>query len=82
MWVVNAIKWMPSCATGTKHAQKPLIVNKNTSVGGPHSTMDSVLASHPVAPCLILGVSKDLFLTENNYLDVAEINRQHCTALC
>ena len=80
MWVVNAIKWMPSCATGTKQAQKPLIGNKNTSVGGSHSTMDSVLDSHPVAPGSILGVSEDLFLTEINSLNVAEINRQHCTA--
>ena len=42
--------------------------------------MDSVLTSHPVAPGSILGVPEDLFLTEINSLDVAEINRQHCTA--
>ena len=33
-------------------------------IGGPHSTMDSVLASHLAAPGSILGVPKDLFLTE------------------
>ena len=42
--------------------------------------MDSVLASHPAAPGSILAIPEDLFLTEINYLDVAEINRQHCTA--
>ena len=36
-----------------------------TVVGGPHSTMDRVLASHPAAP--ILGVPKKFSL------DVAEI---------
>ena len=35
--------------------------------GGPHSTMDSVLASHPAAPGSILGVPKKFSL------DVAEI---------
>ena len=35
--------------------------------GGAHSTMDSILASHPVAPSLILGVPKKFSL------DVAEI---------
>ena len=34
---------------------------------GPHRTMDSILASHPAAPGLILGISKNFFL------DVAEI---------
>ena len=42
--------------------------------------MDSILASLPAAPGSILGVPEDLFLTEFNSLDVAEINRQHCTA--
>ena len=31
---------------------------KQTNEGGPHSTMDSVLASHPAAPGSILGVPK------------------------
>ena len=35
--------------------------------GGAHSTMDSLLASHPVAPGLILNIPKKY------YLDVAEI---------
>ena len=37
--------------------------------------MNSVPASHPAALGSILGVPEDLFLTEINYLDVAEINR-------
>ena len=32
-------------------------------LGGPHSTMDSVLASHPAAPGSILGIPKDLFIS-------------------
>ena len=41
--------------------------------GGPHSTMDSVLAPHTSAPGLILGVPEDLFLTEIYSLDAAEV---------
>ena len=44
------------------------------SNGGPHSTMDCVLASHPAAPGLILGVTKYLFLMEISSLDVGEIH--------
>ena len=38
--------------------------------------MDCILASHPAAPGLILGVTKDLFLTEISSLDVGEIHQQ------
>ena len=44
--------------------------------------MDSILASHPAALGSILGIPKDLFLTERCTLDVAEIYRQLCTAYC
>ena len=40
-------------------------------VGGPHITVDSILASHPAAPGLILGVPK-IF----SDLDVVEIYQQ------
>ena len=46
--------------------------------GGAHSTMDSVLALHPAAPGLILGVPED-FPMEISF-DVAEIYQQQCTA--
>ena len=36
--------------------------------------MGSVLAFNPAAPGLILGFPEDLFLTEINFLDVADIN--------
>ena len=36
--------------------------------------MDIVLASHPAAPGLILGIPKDLFLMEIYSLDVGEIH--------
>ena len=39
--------------------------------GGPNSTVDSILASHPAAPGLILGIPK-IF----SDLDVVEIYRQ------
>ena len=52
---------------------------KKIPPGGPHSTMDSALASHPGALGLILGIPGDLFLTEIFSLDVAEIHQQ-CTA--
>ena len=35
--------------------------------------MESILASHPAAPALILGIPEDLFLMEIYSLDVAEI---------
>ena len=35
---------------------KRLIEQPMSYMGGPHSTLDSVLASHPAAPGLILGV--------------------------
>ena len=38
--------------------------------GGPHSTMDSILPSHPAAPGLIQGIPE--------IFDVAEVNRQRC----
>ena len=41
-----------------------------------HSTVDSILASRPVAPGSILSVPK-IFL---EFLDIAEIYRQQCTA--
>ena len=44
--------------------------------GGPHSTMDSVLALYPEAPGSILGVPK-IF---SKFLDVVEIDQQQCTA--
>ena len=37
--------------------------------GGPHSTKDSILASHPVAPGLILGISVSKKSTILNYLN-------------
>ena len=44
---------------------------------GRRSTMDSVLASHPVAQGSILGIpAEDSFLTEIYSLDVAEFHRQ------
>ena len=43
--------------------------------------MDSVLALHPVALGLILGVPEDLFLTEIYYLNVAEVNRQQLSMM-
>ena len=42
--------------------------------GGQHSTMDSILASHPLALGSILGVPKDLFHTKMLSIDVAEIH--------
>ena len=41
--------------------------------GGPHCTMNSVLALQPAAPNFILGVPKNL------YLDVVEIYWLHCS---
>ena len=38
--------------------------------------MDSILASHPVALGLILGIPEDLFLMEIYSLNIAEIYRQ------
>ena len=38
--------------------------------------MDRILASHPAAPALILGVPEDLYLLEIYSLNVAEIYRQ------
>ena len=43
--------------------------NVVAQLGGPRSTMDSVLASHPAAPGSNLGVPKKIFLL----LDVAEL---------
>ena len=43
--------------------------------------MDSVLALHPVALGLILGVPEDLFLTEIYHLNVAEVNRQQLSMM-
>ena len=62
------------------HLGSPEKANKGKCMGGggPHSTMDSVLALHPAAPGSILGVPKD-FPMEISF-DVAEIYRQHCTA--
>ena len=40
----------------------------NCVMGGPHGTIDSVLASHPAAPGSILGVPKKI-----SSFDVAEI---------
>ena len=40
---------------------------KNSSQGGPHSTIDSILASYQAAPGLILSIPKKFSL------DVAEI---------
>ena len=42
--------------------------------GGPHSTVDSILASRPAAPGSILGVPK---IFSDKILDVLEIYRQH-----
>ena len=44
---------------------------KFVKIGGPHSTVDSILASHPAAPGSILSVPK-IF----SDLDVVEIYRQ------
>ena len=44
--------------------------------GGPHSTVDSILATHPESSGLILSVPK-IFL---EFLDAAEIYQQQCTA--
>ena len=41
-----------------------LLKRMSSLAGGPHSTMDSVLASHPAALGSILGIPEDLFLTE------------------
>ena len=38
--------------------------------GGPHSTLDSILASHPAVPGLIPGIPE--------IFDVAKVNRQRC----
>ena len=43
-------------------------VKANCVMGGPHGTIDSVLASHPAAPGSFLGVPK-IFSS----LDIAEI---------
>ena len=42
---------------------------------GPHSTMDSVLPSHPAAPGSNPGVS-EIFLRK--IVDVTKVNRRHC----
>ena len=34
--------------------------------GGPHSTMDSILASHPTAPGSIPGIPKIFYVAEIN----------------
>ena len=47
---------------------------------GPLSTTDRVFAFHPVAPGSNFGVPEDSILTDINSLDVAEVNRQHCSA--
>ena len=49
------------------------------SEGGPHSTMDSVLALHPASPCLILSILEDFFPSGISF-DGAEIYQLHCTA--
>ena len=58
-----------------------LILSGNTLVskdlpatGGPHSTMDSVLASHPAAPGSIIGNHENFF---GRILGVAKVDRQH-----
>ena len=49
---------------------------KTLQDGRPHSSMDSILASHPAALGLILGIPKDLILNEIYSLNVAEIHQQ------
>ena len=49
---------------------------KTLQDGVPHSSMDSILASHPAALGLILGIPKDLILNEIYSLNVAEIHQQ------
>ena len=53
------------------------IQNLGCLFGGPHSTMDSVLASHPAAPGWNPGIPKVL---SENFLDVncCQVNQQHC----
>ena len=46
----------------------------SAAAGGPHSTVDSILASRPAAPGSILGVPK---IFSDKILDVLEIYRQH-----
>ena len=60
--------WIFSLAAQTGHpggASKLMMC-----VGGPHSTMDGVFASHPAAPDSILSVPVRIYS-----LDVVEINR-------
>ena len=47
-----------------KKATLDLQLKEWFSLGGPHSTMDSILALHPVAPGLILNVPKNFSLRE------------------
>ena len=49
---------------------------ENDHFRGLHSTVDSILASHPAAPGLILSIPK-IF---SEFLDVVEIYQQQCTA--
>ena len=75
---VEILLWL-----GTMESEEDVLLRREVRYSwGAHSTMESVLDSHPAAPGWILGVPEDLFLTEINSLNVAEINRQHCTAQC
>ena len=47
-------------------------ITKLFPLGGPHSTIDSVLALHPAAPGLNPGVPE--FFSEKKIVDVAEVN--------
>ena len=52
-------------------------VNKDWRYGGPHSTMDRILASRPAAPGSIPGVPKNIS-EEVFILYVAKVNQRHC----
>ena len=59
------------CEANFSSIFKKRFIEINT-IGVPQSTMDSILASHPVAPDLILGIPKKFSL------DVVEMYWRHC----
>ena len=51
----------------------PKVAKLNYLMGGPHSIVDSILATRPVAPGSILGVPK---IFSEKIIDVVEIYQQ------
>ena len=73
------MKWVRiSALTNGIKTRATILGDKVPVLGGPHSTVDSILASHPAAPGSILGVPKIFseIISLGKILDVVEIYRQ------